>query len=111
MYIISHIDSTMFETLYKTQVQKKCPFLKDQEMFEVKNKGECAEGAYRFSLVFQNLDHDLALGNFNASLNDMGKVVEQLPLLLTSCNQDKLAHIISYNFPKECLASIGGVVR
>jgi len=42
----------MFETLYKTQVQKKCPFLADQKLNTIQNKGDCAEGAYRLSLVF-----------------------------------------------------------
>jgi len=32
-------DSALFETLYKTQVQKKCPFLADHKMMEVKDKG------------------------------------------------------------------------
>lgn len=42
----------MFETIYKTQVQKKCPFLAEQHLQAVNNKGDCAEGAYRLSLVF-----------------------------------------------------------
>ena len=29
----------MFETTYKTKVQKKCPLFEKQEMKEVKNKG------------------------------------------------------------------------
>lgn len=32
----------MFETLYKTQVQKKCPFLAEQHLSTVNNKGDCA---------------------------------------------------------------------
>lgn len=69
------IDSALFETIYKTQVQKKCPTFKELEMMEVKNKGDCAEGMYRLSLTFEKLDNDLAAGKFNASLTDMGKVV------------------------------------
>ena len=68
-------DTAMFETLYKTQVQKKCPRLKSLEMKDVKNKGECAEGVYRLSLVFEQLDIDLMAGKFNNSLTDMGKVM------------------------------------
>lgn len=67
---------TAFETIYKTQAQKKCPFLKDQELLEVVNKGDCAEGAYRLSLTFEQMDHDLLIGKFNESLTDLGKVID-----------------------------------
>lgn len=77
----------MFETIYKTQVQKKCPAFSNQHIMETVNKGECAEGVYQFSLKFEKLDNDLAAGNFNKSLNDMGVVMQQLPLALDSCNQ------------------------
>lgn len=101
----------MFETLYKTQVQKKCPFLAEQHLMQTKNKGECAEGAYRLSLVFEQLDNDLMAGKFNNSLTDMGKLVQQLPVALDSCSQDKLASFVRTNFPEECLKAIGGLIR
>jgi hypothetical protein len=101
----------MFETIYKTQVQKKCPSLSQQPMLQAKNKGECAEGIYQLSLTFEKLDNDLMAGKFNASLTDMGKVVEKLPEALDSCNQHQIAKFIRYNFPDECLGAIGGVVR
>jgi hypothetical protein len=101
----------MFETIYKTQVQKKCPFLAEQHLMEAKNKGECAEGAYRLSLVFETLDNDLMAGKFNTSLTDMGKVVAQLPLALDSCSQHSLANLVRKNFPEECVKAIGGLVR
>lgn len=41
----------------------------------------------------------------------MGKVVEKLPDTLDSCSQHKLANLIRYNLPSECLTAIGGVVR
>lgn len=111
MYLCYYEDSTMFETIYKTQVQKKCPFLAEQHLSEVKDKGKCAEGAYRFSLVVEQLDNDLAAGKFNNSLTDMGTVVEQLPVALESCNQNSLAKLVRNNFPEECLKAIGGFVR
>jgi hypothetical protein len=89
----------MFETIYKTQVQKKCPFLAEQHLMEATNKGECAEGAYRLSLVFEQLDNDLMAGKYNSSLTDMGKVVQQLPLALDSCSQKNLANFVRANFP------------
>ena len=101
----------MFETIYKTQVQKKCPFLAEQHLMEAKNKGECAEGTYRLSLTFETLDNDLMAGKFNKSLTDMGKVVEQLPIMLDSCSQHNLANFVRNNFPVECLNAIGGLVR
>lgn len=78
---------------------------------QVSNKGDCAEGAYRLSLVFEQLDNDLAAGKFNKSLTDMGKIVESLPVALDTCNQHKLANMIKKNFPEECLNAIGGLVR
>ena len=111
MYLIDYPDTAMFETIYKTQVQKKCPFLKDVQMKEVKNKGECAEGMYQLSLTFEKLDMDLAAGKFNNSLTDMGKVIEKLPETLDSCSQHSLAKWVRNNFPAECLNSIGGLVR
>lgn len=101
----------MFETLYKTQVQKKCPFLADQQLNTIQNKGDCAEGAYRLSLVFEKLDGDLLKGDFNTSLTDMGKVMKQLPEALDSCSQHTFARLIRRNFPDECLSAIGGLVR
>ena len=101
----------MFETIYKTQVQKKCPAFKELQMNEVKNKGDCAEGMYRLSLTFEKLDNDLAAGKFNASLTDMGKVVEKLPDTLDSCSQHKFASWVRNNYPEECLSAIGGFVR
>lgn len=50
-------------------------------------------------------------GKFNTSLTDMGKIVEQLPVALDSCNQQKLANMIRLNFPEECLKAIGGLIR
>jgi hypothetical protein len=44
-------------------------------MVEVKNKGQCAEGMYRLSLTFEQLDTDLLAGKFNQSLTDLGKVI------------------------------------
>lgn len=41
----------------------------------------------------------------------MGKVVQQIPVALDLCNQHKLAQFVRYNFPDECLAAIGGLVR
>jgi hypothetical protein len=111
VYFTAYLDTAMFETVYKTQVQKKCPILADHPLMEAKNKGECAEGAYRLSLVFETLDNDLMAGKFNASLTDMGKVIEQLPLALDSCSQHKLASLVRNNFPEECLKAIGGLVR
>jgi hypothetical protein len=111
MYLSLHADTTMFETIYRTQVQKKCPILKEQHLLEVKNKGQCAEGAYQFSLVFEQLDNHLAAGKFNSSLNDLGKLVEQLPLFLDGCSQTKLAQFVRFNFPEECVDALGGIVR
>ena len=99
MSILPYLDSLMLETLYKTQVQKKCPFLAEKSLLEVKNKGECAEGAYRLSLVFEQLDNDLAAGKFNNSLVDFGKVIKQMPLALDSCGQHHLAEMVRYDFP------------
>jgi len=76
MYFLRYLDSTMFETLYKTQVQKKCPSLAEQHITTIQNKGDCAEGTYKLSLVFEKLDGDLLKGDFNTSLTDMGKVVK-----------------------------------
>jgi hypothetical protein len=101
----------MLETIYKNQVQKKCPFLAEQNLMTVANKGDCAEGTYRLSLVFEQLDNDLAAGKFNKSLTDMGKVVQQLPVALDTCSQHKLANLVRKNFPDECLNAIGGLVR
>lgn len=78
---------------------------------EVKNKGDCAEATYRFSLVVEKLEQDLAAGSFNDSLTDSGKLIEKLPYTLNECNQPHLAAIISKNFPPECLKSIGSFVR
>jgi hypothetical protein len=52
LYFFFYLDTTLFETVYKTQVQKKCPFLAEQHITTIQNKGDCAEGAYRLSLVF-----------------------------------------------------------
>ena len=101
----------MFETLYKTKVQKKCPHLENVHIKEVKNKGECAEGMYRLSLTFEKLDNDLMAGKFNDSLTDMGKVVEKIPETLDSCSQHSMAKWFRNNFPEECLGAIGGLVR
>lgn len=101
----------MFESIYKTQVQKKCPTFSDQPMLEVKNKGDCAEGIYQLSLTFEKLDNDLMVGKFNASLTDVGKIVEKIPETLDSCNQHNIAKFIRYNFPEECLGALGGLVR
>jgi hypothetical protein len=101
----------MLETIYKTQVQKKCPFLAEQNLMEVKDKGQCAEGAYRYSLVIEQLDNDLSAGKFNKSLTDMESVVEQLPVALDLCNQHNLAKLVRNSFPEECLNAIGGLVR
>lgn len=98
--ILTNIDAALFEATYKTKVQKNCPFLKEVEMVEVKNKGECAEGMYRLSLVFEQLDIDLAKGKFNNSLTDMGKVMEKIPDTLDSCSQHKLAKWFRNNFPQ-----------
>lgn len=46
------LDMGRFETIYKMQAQRKCPFLADQSLKEVKNKGDCAEGMYQLSLKF-----------------------------------------------------------
>lgn len=78
---------------------------------QAKSKGECAEGAYRLSLVFEQLDNDLIAGKFNTSLTDMGKVVKQIPLFLDSCDQVDLANRVRANFPDECLKAIGALVR
>ena len=109
--MITYLDTAMFETLYKTQVQKKCPFLAEQHLSTVNNKGDCAEAAYRLSLKFEQLDHDLLVGKFNSSLTDLGQVVSQLPIFLDSCNQNKLANLIRFEFPPECLSALGGLVR
>lgn len=102
----------MFESIYKSQVQKKCPFLEKQPItLETKNKGECAEGLYQLSLTFEQLDFDVMAGKFNISLNDIGKIVQKLPDTLDSCNQHQLAKFIRYNFPAECLSAIGGFAR
>ena len=66
---------------------------------------------YRLSLVFEQLDNDLAQGKFNDSLTDMGKVVEKIPDTLDSCSQHSLAKWVRTNFPPECLSAIGKLVR
>lgn len=104
-------DSALFETVYKTQVQKKCPFLQEHKVVEVKNKGECGEGLYQLSLTFEKLDMDLMKGAFNESLTDMGKVVEKIPDTLDNCNQHAIAKTIRFDFPEECLGAIGTFVR
>jgi hypothetical protein len=53
----------------------------------------------------------LAAGKFNNSLGDFGNVIKQMPLALDSCGQHHLAEMIRYDFPDECLNSIGNMVR
>jgi len=53
----------------------------------------------------------LVAGKFNQSLSDAGKVIKQMPLALDSCGQHHLAQMIRYDFPDECLNSIGNFVR
>lgn len=102
MYRSINKDTAMFETIYKTQVQKKCPFLHNQTtlLTTVNKKGDCAEGIYQFSLVIQQLDIDLMEGKFNVSLSDAGKVMKKLPDTLDSCNQHSLATLIRNNLPE-----------
>ena len=66
---------------------------------------------YQLSLTFEKLDNDLAAGKFNASLTDMGKVVQKIPDTLDSCSQHKMAKWVRTNFPAECLSAIGTLVR
>lgn len=105
-----------FETIYKTQVQKHCPFLKNQSLtlnsFESASaKGDCMESVYRLSLIFEQLDKDLTVGNFNNSLTDSGKIVLALPATLDKCNQPAFASIVRNNLPEECVGSIGATLR
>lgn len=107
-----NLELSRFEAIYKNQVQKKCPFMSEQSItLESKNKGECAEGLYQLSLTFEQLDIDLMAGKFNISLTDVGKIVQKLPETLDSCNQHKLATLIRYNFPEECLSALGAFAR
>ena len=101
----------MTESIYRTQLQKKCPFLEEEDMLQVKNKGDCGEGLYQLSLTFEQLDIDLMKGSFNSSLTDMGKIIKKLPDTLDSCNQHSLANKIRFEFPDECLGAIGGFAR
>lgn len=80
-------------------------------MKDVKNKGECAEGVYRLSLVFEQLDIDLMAGKFNNSLTDIGKVIKKIPDTLDTCSQDHVADWVRLIFPDECLTAAGALVR